>query len=386
MPIGSMLALAMAASAATPLDPFVRPSRPELRFQADCIEAGEACTFTRARFLREGGVRQVLTAIHRLDDPRYEAASANGPVSLFHWRCTRAELELAEVWQPGVESASDTSGTAIPLQPSRNVAGICVIQLPQALVDQARSSGLRHVVTRVVVRSPQVPGEASIRVVTRQGVRAMFIVEAAEGRPLGLDSPSYGARAFRGTLHGVLMEELSPTEAVDGHLIASEYADWPTFARRYREVERGLLSPHAGTWQEGDDPRVALALAMATINSTLRYGARDEDAGIFPVRGPAEVLTSGYAECKGMSLALVQLLRDQGLDASAVITSASARQPAVLLVPDFGWADHVLVHVPALDAYVDMTAPVGHQIIDRSSGLFGTLGIHTGTGDFVVIR
>lgn len=386
MLIGSMLALTVVATSGTPLDPFIRAGRVELRFQSECIEAGEACTFTRARFLREGGVRQVLTVIHLLDDPRYEAA-ANRPVHLFHWRCSRAELELAEVWRPRVATdASNASDTSFPLQPSRNEAGICSIQLPPAQVDQARSSGLQQLVTRVVVRSPHAPGEASIRVVTRQGVRALFIVEAAEGRPLGLDSPSYGARAFRGTLHGVLMEELSPTEALDGHLIASEYADWRTFARRYREVERALLSPHAGTWQEGDEPRVALALAMATINSTLRYGARDEDAGIFPVRGPAEVLASGYAECKGMSLALVQLLRDQGLDASAVITSASARQPAVLLVPDFGWADHVLVHVPALDAYVDMTAPVGHQIIDRRSGLFGTLGIHTGTGDFVVIR
>lgn len=384
MPVSNFVLTVLLASSGAPLDAFTSEARDEARFGAECADASHACAYHRIAMLDAGGIRR----LYRYQFPLANEDASVGPdsaaIRTFRWRCDEGVVEYARVswWSRGDHERP----ASIEPTTSRLPGNVCVLDLPDSIEALARDAGADFVSVRVAIKLERAPGEAWATIPGFKGVRNRLIILAAQDRPLSLDSSLFGNRAYRGVLHGALIEEVPVSDAADGFVFASEYADWSALARRYRDAERALLPPAEVPSSSADEPRLALARAMAAMNASLRYETRQSNAGILPSRGPAEVLASGYAECKEMSLLLVHLLMNEGLDASAVITSTWARQPASLLVPDFAWADHVLVHVPALDAYVDMTAPVGHQIIDRRSGIFGTLGIHTGTGDFVVIR
>lgn len=364
---------------------FSEPGRGEIEFVAQCKMDSESCTFGRVRFNDDGSVDALVAHTLMLDTEPLSDWVAAGVFWPGPWGCSSAQVLDARiaVYDEGGGEIAEHSGLSV------NATGgdRCEFHMPSAIEYALTSRDARSVEMRFALRSQNIPGQRVHELNAREHVRSRFILQASRDKPVNLDSPEFGDKVFRGVYYGGLQADIAPEEARSLPIVMTEYASWADFANSYRRAEERLIGGPESPQGEALSPSVALLEGVvAELNQGLAYRVTRADLGLLPKRPFHEVIESGFGDCKSLSLALLGTLRRMGVDSATVITSTRSRVPSSVLVPDFRWADHAVVHVPALDVYVDMTAPIGSQIIDASSQLYGTLGIHTGTGDFVVIR
>lgn len=168
------------------------------------------------------------------------------------------------------------------------------------------------------------------------------------------------------------------------YFAASTAESWGDVASWYRESFANVISKDS---RRKEDIVAELGLHMAALdeidkvrrvrewmNSHLRYSGAGSYAHV--PQSFDNTVRTGFAECKGLSLVMIELLRAAGMRAHLVITStenpwlfsnginSSARLNSL---------NHVEVYLPDLDLFLDPTTPsgpgsVGSQAMDVETG------------------
>ena len=104
------------------------------------------------------------------------------------------------------------------------------------------------------------------------------------------------------------------------------------------------------------DPRDQAAAILAWIGRNVRYVAVYLGAGRIVPNDAETVLARRYGDCKDKATLMVALLAAKGIAAEEVLIQAgfSYALPDTPVLQAF---NHLIVHVPSLDAYADPTAP-----------------------------
>lgn len=97
--------------------------------------------------------------------------------------------------------------------------------------------------------------------------------------------------------------------------------------------------------QETADPALRITRALRLVQDRVRYVSLSIGAGSFQPRAPAEVVRSGYGDCKDKALLLTLSLRRLGIDASPALTDADAGRGLPDQPPSANAFDHVIVRI-----------------------------------------
>lgn len=101
--------------------------------------------------------------------------------------------------------------------------------------------------------------------------------------------------------------------------------------------------------------------ALRIVQDEVRYVSLSVGAGGYLARSPAEVLSSGFGDCKDKALLLVTMLRHMGIEAEVALTHLGEGHALPQLLPRLGAFDHMVVRI-RIDGntyWVDPTA--SHQ-------------------------
>lgn len=160
-------------------------------------------------------------------------------------------------------------------------------------------------------------------------------------------------------------EDYIPRLALAGFGPADDSKDWGVFTRWYSEILPAFDKPFPGIDDlaaevagGSTDDVESIQKIVDFVGDRIRYVSIGlEDSGMRP-HSPADVLESGYGDCKDMSCLVVAMLRSLGIEA----------YPALMLTRNAGTADtefvlwgafnHMIVYSPAggRDLWIDPTA------------------------------
>ena len=109
------------------------------------------------------------------------------------------------------------------------------------------------------------------------------------------------------------------------------------------------------------DPETRAIAALRLVQDELRYVSLSVGAGGIFARPPAEVLASGFGDCKDKALLLVTLLRRLGVTAQVALTDIDSGAALPAELPSLGAFDHAIVRIlhGGRAVWVDPTA--SHQ-------------------------
>ncbi len=149
------------------------------------------------------------------------------------------------------------------------------------------------------------------------------------------------------------MEDDAPRDADPSALIRfSAYADWspvvaalaPFYSADYPLTPEWAARVDAITKDHAtDDLRAAAALRM--VQEELRYVSLSVGAGGIFARLPAEVITSGFGDCKDNALLLRVMLARMGITAHVALTDIDEGYDLVAVRPMLGAFDHAITRV-----------------------------------------
>ena len=145
-------------------------------------------------------------------------------------------------------------------------------------------------------------------------------------------------------------------------LAVSTFPDYPAFARAYHARSAAAAVPDDAITQLAarithhiTDPR-ARAIALSDwVRRNIRYVAVYLGPGGVVPHPAASVLANRYGDCKDHAVLLQALLASGGIQSSAGLVNGddAYRLPGV---PTLGVLNHVVVHVPQLQLFLDPTA------------------------------
>jgi transglutaminase-like putative cysteine protease len=145
-------------------------------------------------------------------------------------------------------------------------------------------------------------------------------------------------------------------------LAVSTFPDYAAFARAYHARAAAAATPDAAIAKLASDitqglaePR-ARAIALSDwVRHNIRYVAVYLGPGGVVPHPATSVLANRYGDCKDHTVLLQALLAAAGIQGSAALVNAdnAYRLPAV---PTLGVLNHVIVHVPQLQLFLDPTA------------------------------
>jgi hypothetical protein len=183
----------------------------------------------------------------------------------------------------------------------------------------------------------------------------------------------------------------------DGELDASDWApsvmmstfpDYASIAQAYHqragpraEPDEDVASVARSITREAGSDRDRVARIREWINQHIRYLSVHIGVGGWVPHPAQQVLKTRYGDCKDQTALMQAMLRAVGIDSSAVLINAGqAYQLAA--VPQASTFDHVIVYIPSLDLFVDMTdrdSPLGSLPVS----LYGKPGVLSATGQIV---
>lgn len=174
------------------------------------------------------------------------------------------------------------------------------------------------------------------------------------------------------------------------YVVISPIRSWATFAAIYKGRENSLVS---GT---SDLPFFHEKTDEETISDVVRYlkaggwayspyTASVGDA--FPSRKVADILQGSMADCKAFVTVFQAALLRSGIPAHPILLNHLGHAPLSRSVPS-GWPDHVILYVPAVNKYVDVTRAIfGNETWQESAQVFrGYPALDVDTGKFVVVN
>jgi hypothetical protein len=132
-----------------------------------------------------------------------------------------------------------------------------------------------------------------------------------------------------------------------GALAADRYALPPDLTARVRAMVADARTA-----------RDTAAIIQRWVAQDIRYVSISLGIGGYQPRFPAEVVSSGFGDCKDKATLFVAALRTLGLDAAPVLTSSSGG--VVRTLPSLEQFDHVIAYVtlPGGRIYTDLTVAV----------------------------
>lgn len=147
------------------------------------------------------------------------------------------------------------------------------------------------------------------------------------------------------------------------HVVFSTGRAWIDVAARYAEIVDGRLrgadvSALLGAAGPPLPRRERIEELLARVRKAVRYtGVELGQASLVP-RAPAEILASGYGDCKDQATVLIALLRAAGIPAHVALLSAGPGEDVEASLPGIGQFDHAIVYVPGEPAlWIDPTHP-----------------------------
>lgn len=189
--------------------------------------------------------------------------------------------------------------------------------------------------------------------------------DAAGFAPLPLDSPPGRRRyGWRHTNADEAAVEQGAVSYLDygSRLAVSTFPDYAAFARAYQGRAAEAARPDAAIARLAaditrglDDPRVRALALSDWVRRNIRYVAVFLGPGGVVPHPASSVLANRYGDCKDHAVLLQALLEAVGIPSGAALVNGdnAYRLPEV---PTLGVLNHVIVHVPQLQLYLDPSA------------------------------
>lgn len=197
----------------------------------------------------------------------------------------------------------------------------------------------------------------------------------------------------------------APIRRPDGAFVALMRSDWvkstlpdyitistmPSYsavARTYLDKEQSIISrPNGLPVFTGSNTHAVINKVVKYISSLKLHGQADT-FGAFPHRGVDEILKGKSADCKDYATLVIAALHKSGIPAYATLFNQSGLAPLSYTVPSH-WSNHVIVYVPKIKRFIDMTAVIGSRGKigwTKSASLYkGDIALSTMSGTFVLI-
>ena len=275
------------------------------------------------------------------------------------------ELDLSTLAEQGVgddgEVFSDRRLLAGPLPGVRPGA---VVEEVSTVRDLAPlfEGGVAH---RHFLAQPSPVRLSRLTIEAPEALPMRFVVRGADVRPAVKVAGGVRTIVFerRDVAAAPRPEPSGPREVPPGPLVLFGWGrSWTDAAERYGALWRARLDeaplPEAARaavrGAAGDE---AIRRALAWIHEHVRYtGLELGEAEIVPA-APATTMKRRYGDCKDLSLLLVALLREAGLDARIALLRTAWRDLAPEL-PGLGQFDHAIVRIEGkAPAWIDPTDP-----------------------------
>lgn len=141
-------------------------------------------------------------------------------------------------------------------------------------------------------------------------------------------------------------------------------ADWATVATDYATQVAGKNDP-SGTdplvakVKAADGRRARIATALREVRDHLQYTGLEFGTSAIVPYTPAESLERGYGDCKDQATLLRTLLAEVDIQAELALVSAAWPDRAHPDHPGLSGFDHVIVHIPEDNLWIDPTARWG---------------------------
>lgn len=371
---------------------FEQPSKDELGFVRSCVADEVTCAYSRTMLLRDGRLRQAALAILDTSDPNLLSSfSAPGAMiwsQLFD--CSTDSVDVASV--VGLTESGEVVEINSGFSHEPAYGKVCKSSVPRDVLDQVLEAGGRYVAIRRVTTTDKREGVLAGEITLPAAARNRHLIGSLGDAVLYTDSTVMTQGVVRGGLQdSVVIVEEEPSAALENHhILFSNRSSWKDYAVRYGRAESALLAHDTESVPPADLDEVERSERIASIAHGLaqriKYHWVPSEAGGLPLLTPREISDRGYGDCRDMATLLRAELQQRGIQAVSVITSIPGRTPKSLTVPDLNWANHVIIYVPALDAYFDLTGGPGTERVNPNSKTYGTIGFRTDTGEVVIIR
>ncbi len=176
--------------------------------------------------------------------------------------------------------------------------------------------------------------------------------------------------------------------ALPDYITISTMPSYRAVARTYLDKEQSIISrPNGLPAFTGSNTHEVLSRVVKYISS-LKLNGQADTFGAFPDRGVDEILKGRSADCKDYATLVIAALHKSGISAYAVLFNQSGLAPLSYTVPSH-WSNHVIVYVPKIKKFIDMTAVIGSRGKigwAKSAGPYkGDIALSTMSGTFVLI-
>jgi transglutaminase-like putative cysteine protease len=156
---------------------------------------------------------------------------------------------------------------------------------------------------------------------------------------------------------------LAPNRSGAVSLEASTFADYAALGRAYAARAWPQSRPGQGVREladrlapSGTGQRETVLRLYGYVASEIRYVAMFLGKGRVVPREAETILAEGWGDCKDHTALLQALLAAKGIEAKPALISLHNRY-SLPDAPGLSALDHVITYVPALDLYLDSTAP-----------------------------
>jgi hypothetical protein len=171
---------------------------------------------------------------------------------------------------------------------------------------------------------------------------------------------------FRYTERPFVAHQADSVSAVDFEptVIASTFPDWSTVARAFWDRGAGKSDPTPAVTAKAreitlgiTDPRKKAEAVFNWVSEKVRYVNIVLGAGGWVPRDADSILSNLFGDCKDHVTLMRAMLRALDIRADyALVNEASTYKPYPIPV---GWFDHIILHLPDQNSYVDPTNRFG---------------------------
>lgn len=361
----------------------------ERNFLSKCRDEPEGCAYTRI-WIEPGQSYSRLEALVFKTQSKY-------------W--TRVLKESKDFWSSSFLCSDESSveirahfvahdGSSRPLELSKSRQGAtCTTLIRSDQVSDLEIATGSELHIRILHDSiTPLSGAISGHIPFKEGMANRFILSNNDQRPVSIDGLIIDGSVYRGLVPGGTVIDAGSDAKINGTaLYFSTLSGWSEFARWYGK-EEDIKRRRAPATRDGTSVgieggvRERVDRVISEISGKVNYRYESLNSGPYPRRTTNLIYESGFADCKDYALLLNEELERQGIASVSVMTGLGAPQPPSLTVPSYSWADHVVVWIPQVNMFIDMTAGKGHEIISPTSSAYGRLGFDVASGQPVIIK
>ncbi len=352
--------------------PFALAPTGEAAFFGACIKSNQACRWLRVTQRRDG------SGLQSVDAYAFPAGEEVAPVSI------RALCKNVMKLTASISDSSRSGIKKIDYEKTADPAlGLCKLSVP-GLHKGAGHSGFNYVrIERNVSAGSDATGSNALYLFAGMAKNKVIVQSGVDSR-LYLET-NLGAGNQRGTQEigggdGVVVEFDSKDNDYRYVAVSSRH-NWDGMIDIYKAK--------AGAMGGGQHSMASLASAMQDYARLhLAYAVDGDNFGPVPRLDYAEVVRRQRGDCKDLAVVMMRKLADHGIRATPVLIGISnglAVSPTMRNLPDFIWANHVILFLPDFNRYLDATLPSMAYLVDRNYRWYGAVGINLATNGKIIV-